>query len=100
MTPVESFRTKTVALFGLGGSGLATALALAAGGAKVIVWDDSAEAIAKAEARGLLASDLRHVDWSGISALVLSPGVPLTHPAPHWSVVLAHNAGVEVIGDI
>ena len=26
--------------------------------------------------------------------------MPLTHPAPHWSVVLAQNADVEVIGDV
>jgi UDP-N-acetylmuramoylalanine--D-glutamate ligase len=31
---------------------------------------------------------------------LLSPGVPLTHPAPHWSVGLARAAAVEVIGDI
>ena len=34
MTPVTTFAGKTVALFGLGGSGLATALALKAGGAQ------------------------------------------------------------------
>src|SRR5512135_2818012 len=44
--------------------------------------------------------DLRALDWSTIAALVLAPGVPLTHPAPHWSVELAHKAGAEVIGDI
>jgi UDP-N-acetylmuramoylalanine--D-glutamate ligase len=26
--------------------------------------------------------------------------VPLTHPKPHWTVELAHGAGVEVIGDV
>ncbi len=31
---------------------------------------------------------------------MLAPGVPLTHPAPHWTVRLARAAGVEVIGDI
>ena len=31
---------------------------------------------------------------------MLAPGVPLTHPAPHWTVGLARKAGVEVIGDI
>jgi len=31
---------------------------------------------------------------------VLAPGVPFTHPAPHWTVVLAKQNGVEVIGDI
>jgi UDP-N-acetylmuramoylalanine--D-glutamate ligase len=40
------------------------------------------------------------MDWSGIAALVLSPGVPLTHPAPHWTVEIARSHGVEVIGDI
>ena len=31
---------------------------------------------------------------------MLSPGVPLTHPKPHWTVDLAHAAGVEIIGDV
>jgi UDP-N-acetylmuramoylalanine-D-glutamate ligase len=35
-----------------------------------------------------------------IETLVLSPGVPLTHPKPHWSGDLARAAGVEIIGDI
>jgi UDP-N-acetylmuramoylalanine--D-glutamate ligase len=43
---------------------------------------------------------LRDIDWSKIASLVLAPGVPLTHPAPHWAAVLAQKAGVEVIGDI
>jgi len=31
---------------------------------------------------------------------LLAPGVPLTHPEPHWTVTLAREANVEVIGDI
>jgi UDP-N-acetylmuramoylalanine--D-glutamate ligase len=100
MIPVETFRSKRVALFGLGGSGMATAAALKAGGAEVIVWDDTPKAVENARAAGFEADDLRLVNWQAISALVLSPGVPLTHPAPHWSVGLAKKAGVEVIGDI
>ncbi|HUH24568.1 MAG TPA: UDP-N-acetylmuramoyl-L-alanine--D-glutamate ligase, partial [Brevundimonas sp.] len=38
--------------------------------------------------------------WSGFAALVLSPGAPLTHPKPHWTVERAHQAGVPVIGDV
>ncbi len=30
---------------------------------------------------------------------MLSPGVPLTHPEPHWTVLKARHAGIEVIGD-
>jgi UDP-N-acetylmuramoylalanine--D-glutamate ligase len=100
MIPVTAFAGKKVAIFGLGGSGLASARALLAGGADVIGWDDSAEAVAKAASAGIPSGDLRQVDWKKISALVLAPGVPLTHPAPHWTVRLARAAGVEVIGDI
>jgi UDP-N-acetylmuramoylalanine--D-glutamate ligase len=42
MIPVTVFAGKKVAIFGLGGSGLASASALLAGGADVIGWDDNA----------------------------------------------------------
>lgn len=100
MIPVTSFKDKTVALFGLGGSGLATAQALVAGGADVIAYDDGEAGRAKAVEKGIRVEDLRGIDWSNVAALILSPGVPLTHPAPHWSVELAKAAQVEVIGDI
>ena len=100
MTPVITFAGKTVALFGLGGSGLVTALALRAGGARVIACDDSASAMEQAAGQGIETSDLRQADWSRFSALILSPGVPLTHPEPHWSVKLAKAAGIEIVGDI
>jgi UDP-N-acetylmuramoylalanine--D-glutamate ligase len=100
MIPVTTFAGKKVAVFGLGGSGLASASALLAGGADVVGCDDGAETVAKATSAGIPTSDLREIDWSRIAALVLAPGVPLTHPAPHWTVGLARAAAVEVIGDI
>ncbi len=100
MIPVTVFKDQAVALFGLGGSGLATAEALVAGGARVIAFDDAEASRRKAGEAGILVQDLHDIDWSTIAALVLTPGVPLTHPAPHWSVGLARAAGVEVIGDI
>jgi UDP-N-acetylmuramoylalanine--D-glutamate ligase len=100
MIPVKSFAGKTVAVFGLGGSGLASAQALKAGGADVIGFDDSAASLKKAKAAGIATQDLRGIDWSNVSALLLAPGVPLTHPEPHWSAVLAKKAGAEVIGDV
>jgi UDP-N-acetylmuramoylalanine--D-glutamate ligase len=98
--PVTSFAGKTVAVFGLGGSGLASCHALKAGGAHVIASDDSPEKLAEAAIAGFMTADLRKVSWANFAALVLTPGVPLTHPAPHWSVLAAQQAGVEVIGDI
>src|SRR5271168_2899415 len=100
MIPITSFAGKKVAVFGLGGSGLIAASALFAGGADVVGWDDSAARIANAASAGIPTADLRELDWSKIAALVLAPGVPLTHPAPHWSVGLARAMAVEVIGDI
>ena len=100
MIPLTTFAGKKVAVFGLGGSGLASASALLAGGADVVGFDDDAESVAKANAAGIPTADLRHADWSKIASLVLAPGVPLTHPAPHWVVALAQKAGVEAIGDI
>ncbi|OJV06747.1 MAG: UDP-N-acetylmuramoyl-L-alanine--D-glutamate ligase [Shinella sp. 65-6] len=99
MIPVTTFKGKSVALFGLGGSGLATALALAAGGADVTAWDDNPASVENAAA-GIRTADLRTLDWKGIAALVLSPGVPLTHPKPHWSADLARAAGAEIVGDV
>ncbi|MGL4090762.1 UDP-N-acetylmuramoyl-L-alanine--D-glutamate ligase [Agrobacterium cavarae] len=100
MIPVTSLADKKVALFGLGGSGLVTAKALVAGGADVIAFDDNPDSVAKAQSEGIPTADLRTLDWSKLAVFVLAPGVPLTHPKPHWSVDLAKAAGVEVIGDI
>ncbi len=100
MIPVTTLKGKKVALFGLGGSGLATARALVAGGAEVTAWDDNPDSAAKAAAEGIAVADLRTIDWNSLSVFVLSPGVPLTHPKPHWTVDLAHAAGVEIIGDV
>jgi UDP-N-acetylmuramoylalanine--D-glutamate ligase len=98
--PVTSFAGKTVAVFGLGGSGLASCHALKAGGAEVIAGDDAADNLVKAAQAGFITADLRNVSWANFAALVLTPGAPLTHPVPHWSVLAARQAGVEVIGDI
>jgi UDP-N-acetylmuramoylalanine--D-glutamate ligase len=100
MIPVTIFAGRDVAVLGLGLSGLASARALKAGGANPILWDDNAAARDEAARQGFAVSDLAAADWSRFAALVLAPGIPLTHPKPHWSVARAKEAGVEVIGDI
>jgi UDP-N-acetylmuramoylalanine--D-glutamate ligase len=100
MTPATTFAGRRVALFGLGGSGLATARALIAGGAEVAAWDDAEARRAEAASAGVPVLDLAGAGWSGFAALVLAPGVPLTHPVPHWTVEKAKAAGVEIVGDI
>jgi UDP-N-acetylmuramoylalanine--D-glutamate ligase len=100
MIEVAVFAGKTIAVFGLGAAGLASCRALAAGGAKVAAWDDSAPGREAASAAGVALEDLSRADWRRFAALVLAPGVPLTHPQPHWVVREAQTAGVEIIGDV
>lgn len=100
MIPVTIFAGCDVAVVGLGLSGLATARALESGGATVVVWDDMDAARAEAAAAGLTVADLASADFTSFAALVLAPGIPLTHPEPHWSVVKARAAGIEVVGDV
>ena len=100
MIPVTTLKDRKVALFGLGGSGFATARALISGGADVTAWDDNPDSVAKASAEGIRTEDLHTIDWSQQALFVLSPGVPLTHPKPHWTVDLARAAGVDIVGDV
>ncbi len=100
MIPVPGFANQRIAVFGLGRSGLTAARALKAGGALPVLWDDSVSSRMQAEAEGFVVEDLTVADWSGFAALVLSPGAPLTHPVPHWTVDKAHEAGIEIVGDI
>ncbi len=100
MIPVRGFEDRTVAVFGLARTGLTAARALLAGGARVACWDDGAAGRAAAAAEGLPLVDLSAADWSAFAALLLSPGVPLTHPEPHWTVARARAAGVEIVGDV
>ena len=100
MIPVRGFEGRKVAVFGLGRTGLTAARALVAGGAEVALWDESEGSRSAAEFEGFPVVDLRTADWSAFAALMLSPGVPLTHPKPHWTVETAKAAGVEILGDI
>jgi UDP-N-acetylmuramoylalanine--D-glutamate ligase len=95
----STFKAKRVAVFGLARSGISCALGLQQAGATVFAWDDSEPSQDKARQDGANVTNLHTVDFKSLDALVLSPGVPLTHPEPHWTVVKAKAAGIEIIGD-
>ena len=101
MIPVQGYQGRKVAVLGLGRSGQATARALIAGGAEALVWDDSPEARAKAEAEGFVCTDLtRNLALEGVAVLVTSPGIPHLYPAPHKVILRAYELGVPVDNDI
>jgi len=100
MIDVFPYAGLPIAVFGLGRSGIASALALQRSNAEVWAWDDSEDARATAEGAGVTLVNLYECDWSELMTLVLSPGIPLSHPQPHSIVTLAKAANCEVIGDI
>lgn len=99
MIRIGGFDGRKIAVFGLGLSGIAAGRALSAGGCEPLCWDDDEVARGKAADAGLPIVDLAQANWSEIAALVLAPGVPLTHPEPHWTAQRARAAGSEIIGD-
>ncbi|MBC7676504.1 MAG: UDP-N-acetylmuramoyl-L-alanine--D-glutamate ligase [Rhodoferax sp.] len=101
MIPVQGYAGLTVAILGLGRSGLATARALVAGEATPVVWDDNADARAKAEAEGFTCRDLtRSGAFDGVTALIVSPGIPHLYPAPNPVIAAALELGVPIDNDI
>src|SRR5260370_667839 len=100
MIAAHAFAHTDVAVFGLARTGMGAVKALKAGGARVTAWDDSEEQRSLAAAQGATVMPFADWPWDKLKALVLSPGVPLTHPSPHAVVDQARYAGVEITGDM
>ncbi len=100
MIDLSLYAGSRIAVFGLGLSGVAAAKALQAGGATVAAWDDDPSRRRQAQEDGVTLEDLYRIEWGPLQFLVLSPGVPLTNPAPHPLVARALKAHVEILGDI
>lgn len=97
MIKITEFTGQKVGVFGLGKAGDAAAAALKAGGAKVFKWDDAISADDK-KTRNI--KHYKYWDWKQLKALVLSPGIPLTHPKPHPVVELAREYNVPIVGEV
>lgn len=96
----EKLNGKPVLIVGLGKSGMPVHEACHAAGINTLLWDDNATAREAAATRGAKLADPATLDFSTVAMLCLSPGIPLTHPKPHPSVLKAQEAGIEVLGDI
>ncbi|MDE3016290.1 MAG: UDP-N-acetylmuramoyl-L-alanine--D-glutamate ligase, partial [Pseudomonadota bacterium] len=90
MITVTEYTGQKIGVFGLGKAGEATVASLLAGGAEVFSWDDRATG----------TEHYNEWPWKELKALILSPGVPLTHPKPHPVAALAQRHDCPVIGDI
>lgn len=97
---LSALASSRVAVLGLGRSGMAAARALAANGIEMLPWDDSEAVRADARMQNIEPIDLNAADWSKIDLLVLSPGIPHTHPVPHALAERARAAGCPIVSDV
>lgn len=100
MIDLAVLKGSSFVVLGLARSGLATVRALRAAGIECIAWDDSAASREAAAQAGARIADPATVDWSGIAALIISPGIPNTLPVPHPVAVAARAAGKPIICDV
>ncbi len=100
MIVLAPFADRNAVILGLGRSGMACARALLASGASVATWDDAEAARTKAAAEGIPVREPAAIDWQAADFLVISPGIPHTHPRPHPVAAAARAAGKPIIGDI
>ncbi|MGE0409916.1 MAG: UDP-N-acetylmuramoyl-L-alanine--D-glutamate ligase [Amphiplicatus sp.] len=100
MMRIPGVQKKKIGVFGLGATGVAAADALVASGAEVFAWDESPSAREKTANTEYRAEHPKEWPWKELQSVVLSPGVPLTHPKPHAIVRKAVAENIEVIGDI
>lgn len=92
MIPLPFLKGVPVGVFGLGKAGLGALGALKASGAEIFAWDDTPH-----PAR---TTPYTEWPWETLRYLVLSPGVPFTHPTPHKVVKLAQQHRVPIVCDI
>lgn len=100
MIDLSHLHGKTIAVLGLGKSGLASVKALINAGAIVWAWDDNPDGRGLLEPLGLAPINLAQCDWSEPDMLVISPGIPSTFPTPHPAAEKARRAGTPIICDV
>ena len=93
-----SMAGKTIAVLGLGRSGIASVKALLAAGAKVFAYDDhNPNHDLPAEA---VLTPPEKWPWEALAYLVISPGIPHAFPAPHEAAQMALSHDVPIITDV
>ena len=97
---INNLLNKTVAILGLGKTGMAIARELKKRGVHVIGWDEKESLRDEASSLQVTIQDLKLVDFSKIELLIISPGIPHTYPAPHPVAKIAKDHGVKIISDI
>ena len=101
----NEYQGKKIIVFGLGKAGISSIKILLKAGAEIFASDDNMDVINKCDSQFKdeknYSSSINYKDgWEGVEFLILSPGIPLTHPKPHEIVKLANKNNCKIICDI
>lgn len=101
----SKYKGKNIVVFGLGKAGISSVDILLKAGANVYACDDNIASIKKCDE--MFSSERTYNSgteynniWEEVETLILSPGIPLTHPKPHKIVNIAHEKGCKIICDV
>ncbi len=100
MIDLSVLKGSSFVVLGLARSGLATVRALVRAGVECRAWDDNEGPRRQAEEAGARLVEPATIDWSAVTALVISPGIPSTFPKPHPVAAAARAAGTPIICDV
>ncbi len=116
MVPVNKFRYQEVIVLGVGRSGRPALYSLLTEKAKVIAIDDNLKALEEycksnelgvmilqqviSEGRLIINPDINEIRFKNIKAVVVSPGVPISHPKPHEIILKAREYNIPLTSDI
>ncbi|MFP4097435.1 MAG: UDP-N-acetylmuramoyl-L-alanine--D-glutamate ligase [Alphaproteobacteria bacterium] len=97
----KTLEGKSVLIYGMGKTGKPLVQALNKAGVKLVIGDDNPQSLKEFdEHQNIQRLNIETQDFSELAFLVLSPGVPLTHPKPHKVVEKARQSALEIISDI
>lgn len=99
MIKIPDIKDKVFGVFGLGATGISVCEALIASGAQAHSWDENREARKKTANTEYLSEHPKKWPWARMAGVIVSPGVPLTHPKPHAIVRKARASNIPVFGD-
>jgi len=85
---------------GLSRTGLSAARFLSRPPCQMYIWDDHKKAHDLPQDLQSFFKNYTQWPWENLDFLVLSPGIPFTHPEPHKIVAYARDRSVKIISDL
>jgi UDP-N-acetylmuramoylalanine--D-glutamate ligase len=98
MIKLSKQKGKKIGIYGLGITGLSVFNALENIASEILCFDDNPKNFADIPQANIV--NLDDTRWQNLDFIVLSPGIPLTYPAPHPIVSMAREYKIEILCDI